>query len=124
MSIGWKLNEANELKQKEPKMIDKDTQEVELPRTLEQLNNFFATVIGAYDLPDDERTKEMIATAVVHAPQDKSWLPLGYFGHRVRKSQANLVAYNFVQEIIQREALKKQADTKIEGAADVINIKD
>lgn len=94
-------------------MVDSDT-EIQLPQTESALTDFFNTVIGAGNLPDDDFMRDMIATHILHAPQDRSWFKLSYFIEKCQKSVANRVAYEFT--IAQAEK-RKAAQEELKAAS-------
>jgi hypothetical protein len=110
-------------------MIDNDT-EIQLPRNAAALNEFFDTIIGAAQVPDNDLFRELIATVIGQSDASKVWFPVSYFVDRIQHIQAHSVAYEYIQS--QREKAKKaaqeefnkQADTKTEVSVDVGNNKD
>ncbi len=87
-----------------------------LPQTPEELERYFDLIIRDYQLPDNDDTRDAVATMILHLPQTKVYVPMSYFADCVRKSIANKVAFDQLQIFkARREAAaeaKKQAEAE------------
>jgi len=96
-----------------------------LPQTPEDLEEYMEALISEFQLPNNDFTREMICTIILHLPQERGSIEPVVIADRVRKSIANSVAYNKTAEFNEKRkqeaaaAASKQAETQPEASANV-----
>jgi hypothetical protein len=78
-----------------------------LPKGMWEFDNFAQQIFYTYDLPDLPSYRQAIATMIMHLPPQTDRVPLVYFAKSLRKSMANQIAYETIQQI--KEAEKSTA---------------
>jgi hypothetical protein len=126
MSVSWKQNEYNkklqtlraeygvsqEYKEQETVVVDTDNQIVALPQTKDELSSLVTTIIGAYNWPDNDDTLEQVAALICAAPKESDHVTLGYFGTRLKRNRAHVVAYQ-VLEAFATDRRQKAKDAEL-----------
>ena len=99
------------------KVEEKNPDEKELlPTSKELLDVFMDDVIRIYDLPDDEDTRDVICTMILHMNQNAAFAPKSYFGHAVLKSLANKAAWEKLEIYKHNRDAKARAKAEEEAA--------
>lgn len=68
-------------------------QPVLFPITDEAFEKLALRIVNEFELPDNESTRDFLATAILHAPQGAAAAPLSYLGSFVRKSLSNICVF-------------------------------
>lgn len=96
-------------------------QDIILPQSPEDLEEYTTELIKAFNLPDTDFTKEMIATIIFHLPQDRSHVNAHTIAQRIQKSIANDAAYRTIGKYTEKrkaaELAAKQAETATQEAS-------
>lgn len=79
-----------------------------LPVGAKEFEDFFQSIVNTYDLPNLPSYKQAIATMIMHLGQSVHKAPKSLFAKCIKKSMANQVAYEIIQQIRDDEKLKQQ----------------
>lgn len=94
-----------------------------LPVGMVEFEVWSKKVIKTYDLPDNDSSKFALATMILHAASTEAKKAARYFGLSARKSMANQVAAQVMQDLkikqAEAQAAAKLAATTIEVTASV-----
>ena len=74
-----------------------------LPTGTTQFDQFYKKIIDTYDLPDLPSYKNAVATMIMHLDPLTTSKSRVYFGRSIKKSMANQVAYEVIQQIRETE---------------------
>lgn len=83
-----------------------------LPQGVEEFHAWAESIIAQYNLPDNDSVKFMLATMILHAKEDASYLSKEWFGLRALKSAANQVAAGVMQDLKEAQAARIKAETE------------
>lgn len=67
--------------------------EVVLPITSEEFDELLAEVVDRFQLPAGDEAEEACATAILHLPPGKAYVPLAYFGNAAIQQLSKVVAF-------------------------------
>lgn len=82
----------------------------QLPVGLSEYETWSASIIKAYDLPDNESVRWALANMILHTAPTACDKPGRYYGRSALKSMANQVAAHVIQELkIKQETAAKAA---------------
>lgn len=98
-------------------------QEVLLPQSAKELDDFVAGIIKDYELPEGDDTYEAIATMILHLPGTRAHAPRAYFANSVRKQIANKYAYEKCGEFVkarESKAREEKAKAQAENGPDQV----
>lgn len=82
-----------------------------LPRGMTELESFVTDIFSTYGFADSPHYRHAIATMILHLDTLCDKKSKAYFARAVRKSQANEVAFEMLQQLKEQEE-KKKAELK------------
>lgn len=83
-----------------------------LPVGMVDFEVWASKVIHTYDLPDNDSSKFALATMILHAGSQDANKATRYFGLSARKSMANQVAAQVMQDLKTKQAEAQKATTE------------
>lgn len=82
-----------------------------LPTGRQEFDKFATSILLTYGFPDELSYRNAIASMIQLVPNNKSHMPKRYFAIRMRKAQANEVAF-YVMKEIKDELIKKKTEAE------------
>lgn len=83
----------------------------ELPRGLDELNQFIDDLLTHYNLPKNISYQRMIATMIQHLPQSRRRASMHDFFQSIKRAEATEAAFWKLQDLKLEEQEQKQAAT-------------
>lgn len=81
-----------------------------------EFDKFFDSIVETYDLPNLPSYKHAVATMIMHLGPLQHRVSKHYFYASIRKSMANQVAYDKIQEIKDAERAKAEPEPEQKSA--------
>ena len=98
---------------------EKEPEEVLLPQTTDELDDFVDLLVEKFGLSPTEDTYEDICTIIMQMPAGRAWVPLSYVANFSRKLHAQRAAYKKIEEFNgKRKAARAEAEAKAKQEAD------
>ncbi len=95
-----------------------DRNDVLLPQTEAELDEFVKGIIQQFEIPDEPYTYEAIATAIMHLPPTQAFAQPRYFADCIRKSLANRAAYVRLETFKEQRAARAKEIKDAQDKAD------
>lgn len=89
--------------------------EVVLPITSDEFDSLLDEVVEKFQLPDNDDVEEACATAIMHLPPGKAYVPIAYFGNAAIQQLSKVVAFDRLEHFRKKraeEAAKKNPPKK------------
>lgn len=83
--------------------------DVILPITGEEFDELLAEVIDRYQVPAGDDVEEACATAIMHLPAGRAYVPISYFGNAARQALSKMVAYERLENFRKKRAAEQAA---------------
>lgn len=83
-----------------------------LPAGRKEFEAFITSICETYDFPDLPSYRQAVATIIMHFGPQTDHVAPRHFAKSIRKSQANQVAYEMIQEL--KEKAKSDAEKIVE----------
>ena len=88
-----------------------------LPFGVTEFEEWASDIIWTYSLPDNDSTRFMLATMILHSNSTESTKPKRYFGRSARKSGSNQVAAYIMDTLKAKQKAEATAQAEAEAAA-------